>query len=256
MNPANSAVRAFWDAKPCGSSEAAPSGTARKLLREHAQIRYEREPEVLSFADFERWHHCRVLEIGVGMGADFVRFGQANAKITGIDLSRRSLELAVQNAQIHGIPPNLLNADGEALPFPNESFDLVYSWGVLHHTTDIDRAIAETYRVLAPDGECRLMLYHRRSLVAAQCYLRHGLARLRPFTPLSKLIATHVESQGTKAYTIKEVKSLLGKFRGVKAKPVITAYDFRFGRRRFAPRWMLRLIPDRLGWFLLIRAHK
>jgi len=164
--------------------------------------------------------------------------------------------LALQNAEINHISPTLLNADGESLPFPDESFDLVYSWGVLHHTSNIDRALLEIHRVLRPHGECRLMLYHRWSLVGLQCYIRYGLGRLRPFTPLSRLIAAHVESPGTKAYTLGEVKSLLGKFSTVEVKPVVTAYDLRFGRRRFAPQWMLRLIPDRLGWFLLIRAKK
>ena len=100
------------------------------------------------------------------------------------------------------------------------------------------------------------MLYHRWSLAGLQCYVRYGLGKLRPFTPLSRLIAAHIESPGTKAYTIGEVKSLLGKFCTVEIKPVVTVYDVRFGRRRFAPQWMLRLIPDRLGWFLLIRAKK
>jgi ubiquinone/menaquinone biosynthesis C-methylase UbiE len=190
------------------------------------------------------------------MGADFVRFAKAQAKICGIDLSRRSLGLALQNAEINHISPTLLNADGESLPLPDERFDLVYSWGVLHHTSDIERALAEIHRVLRPHGECRLMLYHRRSLVGLQCYLRYGLGKLRPFARLSELIAANIESPGTKAYTVHEVKSLLSRFSTVEVKPVVTVYDVRSGRRRFAPPWMLRLIPNRLGWFLLIRAKK
>lgn len=256
ITQANFAVQTYWDSKPCGSLEPTAWKAPAEFFEAHAELRYTREPEIVAFAGFEKWRGQRVLEIGVGMGADFVRFAKAKAKICGIDLSRRSLGLALQNAEINDVPPTLLNADGESLPFPDESFDLVYSWGVLHHTLNIDRALLEIHRVLRPRGECRLMLYHRWSLVGLQSYIRYGLGRLRPFTPLSRLIAAHVESPGTKAYTAHEVKSLLERFSIVEVKPVITVYDVRFGRRRFAPRWMLRLIPERLGWFLLIRAKK
>jgi len=254
MTPANLGVKAYWDSKPCGSLE--PVARKAEFFQTHAELRYLREPEIVPFAGFEKSRGQQVLEIGVGMGADFVRFAKAQAKICGIDLSPRSLGLALRNARINHISPTLLNADGELLPFADESFDLVYSWGVLHHTSNIERALLEIHRVLRPQGECRLMLYHRLSLVGLQCYIRYGLGKLRPFTPLSMLIAAHIESPGTKAYTVREVKSLLGKFCKVEVRPIVTGYDVRFGRRRFAPRWMLRLIPDRLGWFLLVHAKK
>ena len=256
MIEANAEVQTYWDSKPCGSLEPTDWKAPKEFFEAHAALRYTREPEIAAFAGFEKWRGRQVLEIGVGMGADFVRFARAQAEICGIDLSRRSLALAHQNAEINHISPTLLNADCESLPFPPASFDLVYSWGVLHHTSNIDRALLEIHRVLRPQGECRLMLYHRWSLVGLQCYLRYGLGNLRPITPLSRLIAAHVESPGTKAFTLGEVKSLLSKFRPVEVEPKVTVYDLRLGRRRFAPRWMLRLIPDRLGWFLLIRAKK
>lgn len=258
MTPAKAAVQQYWDSKPCGSKEAAAQvAPPADFFRAHADLRYAREPEILPFARFDSWGEQRVLEIGVGMGADFVRFAKAKANVFGIDLSPRSLHLAAQNAQIHRISPNLMNADAESLPFADESFDLVYSWGVLHHTPDTESAFREVHRVLRPGGECRVMLYHRRSLLGLQCYLRYGLGGLRPFTPLSELIEAHIESPGTKAFSIAEVRFLFRSFRAIEIKPSVTVYDLRFGRRRwFAPRWMLRFVPDRLGWFLLIRAQK
>jgi SAM-dependent methyltransferase len=225
-------------------------------LHTYERIRYEREPEIMAFADFARWARRQVLEIGVGMGADFVRFGKAGAKAVGIDLSIRSLALARRNAEINQVVPTLANADAESLPFADHTFDLVYSWGVLHHTPDTERAVRELHRVLKPGAECRVMLYHRRSLVGLQCYIRYGLMGFRPFASLSELIAMHIESPGTRAYTVSEVGRLFGGFSGVDIRPVATAYDVRFGRRLFAPRWMQRLVPARLGWFLLIRARK
>ena len=82
------------------------------------------------------------------------------------------------------------------------------------------------------------------------------LGRFRPFIPLSDLIAANIESPGTKAFTSPEAKFLFRDFREVNIRPVVTVYDLRLGRRRFAPRWMLRMVPNRLGWFLLIRVLK
>ncbi len=256
MSTAKSAVKNYWNAQPCGLLEP-PKGIApTEFFQAHARIRYEREPEVGAFAEFENWAGRRILEIGVGVGADFVRFRKAGALSIGLDLSFRSLELARQNAELNQVASTLLNADAESLPFADEVFDLVYSWGVLHHTPEIEQASHEIHRVLRPGGECRVMLYHRRSLLALQCYLRYGLWEFRPFTPLSELIGAHIESPGTRAFTRAEIELLFKNFAEVEVKPVVTPYDLRVSRRRFAPRWMLRLVPDQLGWFLLVRAQK
>lgn len=256
MDIAKCGIQRYWDARPCGASEFFASEGPARFFQAHAQLRYQREPEIQRFASFERWKGQRVLEIGVGMGADYIRFAKVGAKAIGVELSLRSLELARQNAETNQVTPLLLNADTESLPFGDCSFDLVYSWGVLHHTPDTERALHEVYRVLKPGGECRAMLYHRRSLVALQCYLLYGLAGLRPFTSLSDLIGAHMESPGTKAFSTAEAKFLFRGFREVGIKPAVTAYDLRLSRRWFAPRWMLRLVPATLGWFLLIRAQK
>ncbi len=159
-------VQKYWDSIPCGSQEPAESIDDPQFFRSHSRIRYEREPEILTFADFESWKGRRVLEIGVGLGADFVQFSRAGARSAGIDLSHQSVKLARRNAQLNNVPESLANGDAELLPFRDEAFDLVYSWGVFHHTPDPARAVGEVYRVLKPGGECRIMVYHRRSLAA------------------------------------------------------------------------------------------
>jgi ubiquinone/menaquinone biosynthesis C-methylase UbiE len=210
----------------------------------------------MPFADFKRWRGQRVLEVGAGMGTDLIGFAKAGANATGLDLSLASLRLARENSAGQGLCLRLINADAEKLPFEDNAFDLVYSWGVLHHTPNIQMALREIRRVLKPGAECRIMLYHRHSLNALLYYLRYGLGRARPFTSVSELIGSHLESPGTKAFRTAEARSLFRDFGTVDVRAVITAYDVRVGARRMAPRWVLRMVPDQLGWFLLIHAQK
>ena len=168
MNEDKASVQQYWDARPCGFGESKAADTASVLLA-HSRLRYEREPEIPGFAEFGRWKGRRVLEIGVGIGADYVQFRRAGAIAIGMDLSSQSLRLARQNLAINGLAGDLSNSDAESLPFAADAFDLVYSWGVLHHTPNMEAALDEVHRVLRPSGECRIMLYHRQSLVALQC---------------------------------------------------------------------------------------
>src|SRR6516164_8485895 len=117
MNANQSAVREYWDSRPCGEGEPNLVSSSAEFFDAYARIRYEREPEIEGFAEFRRWAGCRVLEVGVGMGADFVRFAKAGARIVGTDLASRSLELTGRNVQTYRLAPTLLNADAQALPF-------------------------------------------------------------------------------------------------------------------------------------------
>ena len=256
MNIEKSAVRDYWDACPCGSSEVTPGISEPEFFREHARMRYGREPHILKLAEFEKWKGRRVLEIGAGIGADFTRFRKAGAYAVGLDLSLRSLQLARRNGEAEEGAAALVQADTEAIPFATASFDMVYAWGVLHHTSGVARALAEVRRVLKPGGECRAMIYHRLSLVALQVYLRYGLLAGRPGALLRSLLACHMQSPGAQAFTRKEVKELFGEFQDVAIEPAVTAYDLRWSRRGFAPAWARRLVPKRFGWFLLVRARK
>ena len=94
----------------------------------------------------------------------------------------------------------------------NETFDLVYSWGVIHHSPDTIRALEEILRVARVGGKIKIMVYHRRSLVALYKYLQFNLLRGKPFKSISWAIYHHQESIGTKAFTIREVKNILSKY--------------------------------------------
>jgi SAM-dependent methyltransferase len=156
-------VRAFWQAHPCGTkfSDAA-LGTPEFFERVEAH-RYTKEWHIPGAADFAGARGLRVLEIGCGLGTDGAQFAKAGADYTGIDLTEAAIELARTRFEVSGLTGEFRVADAENLDFGSDSFDLVYSHGVLHHTPDTARAVLEIHRVLKPGGRAIVMLYHRGS---------------------------------------------------------------------------------------------
>lgn len=242
-------VRAYWQAEPCGTSTTAAEPGTREFYADVERRRYELEPFIPGFADFERWRDKRVLEVGIGLGTDFVRFVRAGADATGVDLTEAAVEAVRERLALEGLEADLQVADAESLPFADGEFDLVYSWGVLHHTPDTERALAEVRRVLRPGGEARVMLYSRRSWVALGVWLRYGVLRGRPFATPTELLARWMESPGTKAYTQRELDDLFAGFPDVRYERFVTPYDRRVG----GP--LASRLPRQFGWFVGIVAR-
>ena len=156
-------VRQFWQEHPCGTKFAdAPPGSRRfyELVEEH---RYSKEWHIPAAAGFSETNDLRVLEIGCGLGTDGAQFAKAGADYTGVDLTDAAIELAQKRFQLFGLRGTFRTADAERLDFPDDSFDIVYSHGVLHHTPDTAGAVKEVHRVLKPGGRAVVMLYHRDS---------------------------------------------------------------------------------------------
>jgi len=175
-------VRAFWQEHPCGTKFAdAEIGTPRffELVEAH---RYAKEWHIPKAAGFLNARGLKVLEIGCGLGTDGVQFAKAGADYTGIDLTEAAVELAQRNFAFQGLSGEFRTADAEDLDFPDESFDLVYSHGVLHHTPDTGRAVREIHRVLRQRGRAVVMLYHRNSYnyrVGIRLFRRGGVHLMR-----------------------------------------------------------------------------
>lgn len=244
------AVHAFWQAAPCGSKHTdAPEGSP-DYFAEVERTRYELEPFIPRYARFAETAGHKVLEIGVGLGTDFVNFARAGADLTGVDLTERSVELVSRRLCLEGLTADLQVADAERLPFPDASFDVVYSWGVLHHSPRPEAAIAEAQRVLKPGGRVCVMLYGRRSWVGIGLWLRYALGRGRPWRSLADVIADHMESPGTRAYTPAEMTRLFPAISSVEIHREVTPYDRRVG----GP--LVKLLAPRLAWFLIAGGRK
>jgi len=156
-------VRAFWQTHPCGTKFSDAEIGTRGFFERIEAHRYEKEWHIPAAADFANAQGLKVLEIGCGLGTDGAQFAKAGADYTGIDLTDAAIELARKRFELFGLNGTFQVADAEKLHFPDESFDVVYSHGVLHHTPDINAAVREIHRVLRPGGRAIVMLYHRGS---------------------------------------------------------------------------------------------
>lgn len=126
--------------------------------------RYGLYPFIPELAEFPRWANKRVLEVGCGQGADLSQFARAGAETYGCDVTLKHCRMSRDFASVLGATAGVAQADARALPYPSDSFDLVYSFGVLLLVRDLRAALAEIHRVLKPGGEVAVMFYNRHSL--------------------------------------------------------------------------------------------
>ncbi len=252
--PLNDQVRSFWEQEPCGTGSDISGGLApltREWFERIEEHRYRVEPFIHSAAQFTRHHGKRILEVGVGAGTDHLQWARAGCICHGVDLTDAAIETTRARMKLYGFQSSLQRLDAERLPHPDASFDLVYSWGVIHHSKDTAGIVAEIARVLKPGGRFIGMVYGRHSPAVVKLWLRHGLLRGRPWRSFSDIVWNHVESTGTKAYTPGEVRGLLNAFRAVAVRPVMTSYDLASW-----PSWLGALFPDRWGWFITFDAAR
>jgi SAM-dependent methyltransferase len=159
----------YWNRRPCNIRHSTRETGTREYFDEVGARKYFVEPHIPGFAQFERWRGKRVLEIGCGIGTDAVNFARAGADYTGVELSEVSLDLARRRFEIFGLQGIFIpgNAEGLDRLVAPASFDLVYSFGVIHHTPNPRAVIESARQVIRDDGELRITLYARNSWKAA-----------------------------------------------------------------------------------------
>lgn len=157
-------VRDFWNTSPC-QSDLSEAAERRRYFDEISHKRYNgREWHVPIVANFPAYKGKQVLEIGCSIATDGLEFAKAGAIYTGVDLTPHSIELAEERFGIFNVPGTFVVANAEELPFPNASFDHIYSFGVIHHAPRPEKIAAEMHRVLRKGGTFTIMLYNRNSI--------------------------------------------------------------------------------------------
>ncbi|HEX6716186.1 MAG TPA: methyltransferase domain-containing protein [Pyrinomonadaceae bacterium] len=260
-------AREQWSQDPCGAEydREHELGT-REFFDEVERYRYEEYAAWMPrLMEFEKFRGARLLEVGCGMGTDLLQFARGGARCTGIDLTPRSIDITRHHFKLYGADGDFMISDGECLPFRNESFDVVYSNGVLHHTPDTAGAIRELHRVLRRGGVAKVMLYHRNSLnYWVEIVLRRGLLgmeflRGRSAEEIMSRVIEHSDHDArplVKVYSRREARELFGLFKDVR----VEVEQLRRAELRFlspvVSESMLDRLRKRFGWNVIVTAIK
>ncbi|HZR65038.1 MAG TPA: class I SAM-dependent methyltransferase [Terriglobales bacterium] len=246
-------VKQYWDRRPCNIRHSPhPVGT-REYFDEVESRKYMVEPHIPAFADFPCWQGKQVLEIGCGIGTDSINFVRNGASLTIVELSSASLAITKRRLAIEGLQASFINGNAEELDqlLPaNMKFDLVYSFGVIHHTPCPERVTAAVARHLNPGGEFRLMVYARHSWKVISIYAHYGWREPWNWrTLVPKYSEAEIGSPVSYVYSHREARELLRGFEMVSmTKDHIFPYRVPdYIQYRYVKNWYFRWMPN--SWF-------
>ncbi len=248
-------VEEYWDKHPCDSEGIAFPEGSLEFFEEREEKRYQGQAFIHSFAQFTRWRGKKVLEVGCGCGIDLLQFARAGAEVYAIDLSQHSVELTRKHLELCGLRAEIKQGDGRDLPFPSDYFDLVYSWGVLHHSPEPSKVVEEIYRVLKPGGYIKGMVYSHNSPAWLKTWFEYALLKGRIFTSLSRVISEHYESPGTRAFTMGQIKQLFRLFSELKFEPA-PLRELAFLKKHRALSWLANFYPRCLAAWMAVDGRR
>lgn len=248
----------YWDRQPCNIRHSQQELGTAEYFQEVTARRYHVEPHILDFAGFHKWQGKRVLEIGCGIGTDAEQFVRHGAEYVGIDISKESIALCLQRFKVLDIHGRFLNIDlldDTRLKTELGQFDLVYSYGVLHHSPNIQTHIKEIHKLVKPGGEFRFMVYAKNSWKYTM--IQKGLDQFE----------AQAECPYAEAFTKDEIEDMLkGMFNIERIRQdhcfMYNVPLYKQGQYQFEP-WfeampatMRDAIREYLGWHLLVKARK
>lgn len=263
-------VRDFWNSRPCNLRHSPKEVGTREYFDEVERRKYFVEPHIPAFAEFQKWQGKRVLEIGCGLGTDTLNFARAGAQVTAVELSDESAALTRKRLELYDLSDRatIHVGNAEELPsiLPAQSFDLVYSFGVIHHSPHPRRIVEHIRRYMTRDSELRLMVYSRISYKLFWIMKQEGIWDLGR---IDELLARNSEAQSgcpvTYSYDDESAAALLDGFQILEMRKAhIFTWDVdAYTRHEYvkAPEWEnvsdeeLALLERELGWHLLIRAR-
>jgi SAM-dependent methyltransferase len=264
-------VRDYWNRRPCNIRHSTAEIGTKEYFDQVEARKYLVEPHIPAFADFESWKGKKVLEIGCGIGTDTTNFARAGAEVTAVDLSGESLKLAGKRAEVFGFSDriNFYEANAERLSefIPAQKYDLVYSFGVIHHSPHPEKIIKQIREnFVHSDSTLKLMVYYRHSWKVLWIMLTYGKGQ---FWELDRWIAEYSEAQTgcpvTYSYTKNTVKDLIGEGFDIKENYAEHIFPYRikdYVNYQYVKEWYWQMLPENVfrlmektfGWHLCVTA--
>ncbi len=262
-------VQRYWDDRPCNIRHSKSRIGTKTYFDEVEKRKYYVEPHIPKFAQFKKWKDKKVLEIGCGIGTDTINFARAGARVTAVELSKKSLDLAKKRAKVFGLDKKIkfyyANAEKLSKYVPVEPYDLIYSFGVIHHTPHPQNVIQEIKKYTHSHSVIKVMVYYRYAWKVLWIIVKFGKGA---FWRLDDLVAKHSEaatgSPVTYVYSKNQAKNLL---KSLKIKSMSIEHIFPYSISeykqlrykkvwyfRFLPIEFFRLLETHLGWHILITA--
>ena len=265
-------VRSYWNARPCNIRHSTKEVGTREYFDEVEARKYLVEPHIPRFAEFERWKGKKVLEIGCGIGTDTINFARHGALVTAVDLSDKSLEVARRRAQVYELLDRIKfyqgNSEELSRFLPVERYDLVYSFGVIHHTPHPGAVLDELRKYVGSESTVKVMVYNRRSWKVLWIVLGYGKGQ---FWRREELVARYSEAQTgcpvTYTYTPRQGEEWLRRH-GFEPTDVFVDHVFPYSipeykEYRYKKVWHFRMLPPAafraleraFGWHLCMTAR-
>jgi SAM-dependent methyltransferase len=262
-------VKAYWNKRPCNIRHSQETPGTKEFYDQIEAKKYYVEGYIPAFADFEKWKGKRVLEIGCGLGGESINFARAGAEVVAYDLSTESIELAKKRAEVFGLSDKITFHQGNAEELDKilspQIFDLVWSFGSVHHSPNPEKIIQQIKKYMGVKTVLKIMVYHKFSWKVFWILMKFGKGA---FWKLDKLIAQYSEAQlgcpVTYAYTPWTVRKLL---RGLKIKDIqiehIFPYKFpEYKDNVYKKVWYFRWLPKKvfhwlekkIGWHMCVTA--
>jgi 2-polyprenyl-3-methyl-5-hydroxy-6-metoxy-1,4-benzoquinol methylase len=250
-------VRAYWEAHPLSSEAIASEPGTPDFFRAHDKMRIESEPLDVQarLYEWDRYAGKRLLDIGCGTGYVAKLYASGGADVTAVDIADKSVELTKKRLALHGLAAEVRQANAEQLPFEASSFDVVTSFGVLHHTPDTARALREVHRVLKPGGITHLMFYNRNSFAYRVLFpLKRVLQPAwRGRTAQDQVNAVDGATNPLgKVFTRDDLIALMPGFADFR----FATWELFFHHANKIPKSVRDLMASRWGWFLYVKARK
>ncbi|MEY4572223.1 MAG: Synechococcus phage Bellamy [Bacteroidota bacterium] len=267
--PTINEVKNFWNSRPCNIKHSKKELGTIEYFNEVEKRKYFVEPHIPHFTNFSSWGNKKVLEIGCGIGTDSINFARAGAKITCLELSEKSLDICKKRFQVFQLYADFYLGSAEHLSsiVPVETYDLIYSFGVIHHTVNPEEIIKQIGDYMDKNSICKIMLYSKYSWKSFEFFIKHGY---KFKFNLEKTIQYFAEAQlgcpVAFTYSKKEIKKLLSDYEIIEIKKdhifpyIIEDYiNYKYNKKtifKILPKKIFRGLESLLGWHTLITFKK